>query len=217
MSSEPERRVELGKDRVVPRVQDAPAPTERMWTDGLPPAELPPPPPAPAVPQAEAPWAGVARGAPPVEPLPPAVPQAQEPWAGVERAAPPVELPPYPAPPPVVGPMFPRPAYPPAVGYPGYAPPAYGPPQPLAPRYGYVDSTPIWSIISFCCVAASVLGGLMLCGLPVLVTAPTGIVLGVVGHAKGEQMGKWAAIANGAVAALAVLLFVLFVAAIGGA
>ncbi|MGS2806510.1 hypothetical protein [Nocardia sp. MW-W600-9] len=199
MSTEPERPVELGKDRVVPRVQDAPAPTERMWNDGPPPAELPPHPEQAAVPPAPAP------------------PHAEAPWAGVERPAPPVELPPYPPPPPpVVGPMFPRPAYPPAVGYPGYARPAYGPPQPLTPRYGYVDSTPIWSIISFCCVAASVLGGLLLCGLPVLVTAPTGIVLGVVGHAKGEQMGKWAAIANGAVAALVVLVFVLFVAAIGG-
>ncbi|WP_067451600.1 hypothetical protein [Nocardia alba] len=74
----------------------------------------------------------------------------------------------------------------------------------------------MWSIVSFCCVAASVLGGAMLCGLPVLVTAPTGVVLGLVGHAKGEPLGKWAAIANGAIAALAVVLVLVFMALIGG-
>ncbi|MFI5499366.1 hypothetical protein ACIA5E_09910 [Nocardia asteroides] len=237
MSTEPEWAVELGKDRVVPRVQDAPAapePTQRMWTDNLPPAELPsdaelsppatpsaqdaPPPPPAAMSPSYAP-------SPPIAPPPavpgPAVPgpaRAETPWAGLERSAPPVELPPYPPPPPMAGPMYPRPGYPPAVSYPGYGAPAFGPPsQAPVPRYGYADTTPIWSIISFCCVAASLLGGLMLCGIPVLITAPTGIVLGVVGHAKGESMGKWAAIANGAVAALAVLVFVLFIAAIGGA
>lgn len=56
----------------------------------------------------------------------------------------------------------------------------------------------------------------MLCGLPVLVTAPTGVVLGLVGHAKGEPMGKWAAIANGAVGALAAVLVLVFVALISG-
>ncbi|MGC4989318.1 hypothetical protein ACLQ3L_08430 [Nocardia salmonicida] len=55
-----------------------------------------------------------------------------------------------------------------------------------------------------------------MCGLPVLITAPTGIVLGLVGHAKGEEMGKWAAIVNGAIAALAALAVVVFVAMIGG-
>ncbi|WP_194826675.1 hypothetical protein [Nocardia sp. XZ_19_231] len=59
-------------------------------------------------------------------------------------------------------------------------------------------------------------GGLALCGLPVLITAPTGIVLGLVGHAKGEEMGKWAAIVNGAIGALAALAVVVFVAMIGG-
>lgn len=195
MSTEPERRVELGKDREQPRVQDAPPPpepTQRMWTDNLPPAELPP---------ASAPG--------PV--------RAEASWAGLERPAPPAELPPYPPPPPAYPPAYPVPGQ---VGYgaPRYPGPIpYQPPPGLQPRYGYADNTPIWSIISFCCVAASVLGGAMLCGIPVLVTAPTGIVLGVVGHAKGEQMGKWAAIANAAVAALAAVVFVLLVVAIGGA
>ncbi|MGW6426413.1 hypothetical protein ACWF82_27380 [Nocardia sp. NPDC055053] len=188
MSTEPERRVELGKDRV----QDAPessapppAPTERMWVNDAPPAELPPPAPA----------------------------QPELPWAGIERPAPPVELPPYPPPPPA--PLYPQ-AYP-VPGRVGYGAPRYPLPYQPVPmqRYGYADSTPIWSIISFCCVAASVVGGAMLCGLPILVTAPTGIVLGIVGHAKGEQMGKWAAIANGVVAALAALAVVLFVVALG--
>ncbi|MFE6919739.1 hypothetical protein ACFVAV_01710 [Nocardia sp. NPDC057663] len=193
MSTEPERPVELGKDQVAPRVQDAPVlpePTQRMWTDNLPPTELPPPPaPGPA--------------------------RAEAPWAGIERPAPPVELPPYPPPPPA--PVYP-PRYP-VPGQVGYGTPRYPGPLPYQPmpmrRYGYADDTPIWSIISFCCVAASVLGGAMLCGLPILVTAPTGIVLGLVGHAKGEQMGKWAAIANGVVAALAALVVVLFVVAVG--
>ncbi|WP_446225687.1 hypothetical protein ACTWPB_11800 [Nocardia sp. IBHARD005] len=88
-------------------------------------------------------------------------------------------------------------------------------PYPPPPGYGYRDTTPLWSIFSFCCAAASVFGGLAMCGLPVLITAPTGIVLGVVGHAKGEEMGKWAAIVNGAIAALAALLVIVFVALLG--
>ncbi|MFF2084749.1 hypothetical protein ACFVVM_13300 [Nocardia sp. NPDC058176] len=178
MGTEPERRVELGKD--APRVQDAAEPTMIA------------PPPAPAA-------------------------SSELPWAGIEHATPPAELPPYPPPPP--GPVFPAPGYasPGAYGAPRFPVPPPYPPQQLPPRYGYVDSTPIWSILSFCCVAASVLGGAMLCGLPVLVTAPTGIVLGIVGHSKGEQMGKWAAIANGVVAALAAFVIVLLFVLIGSA
>ncbi|MBC7303391.1 MAG: hypothetical protein H5T78_20880 [Nocardia sp.] len=138
---------------------------------------------------------------------------------------PPVELPPYPQPPP--GPMFPAPGYP-AAGYPvsgnpvpGYPVPVRAPygaaPYPPPPGYGYKDNTPLWSIFSFCCAGASVFGGLAMCGLPVLITAPTGIVLGLVGHAKGEEMGKWAAIVNGAIAALAALLVIVFLVLIGTA
>ncbi|WP_156910573.1 hypothetical protein [Nocardia mangyaensis] len=190
MGTEPERRVELGKD--TPRVQDAAEPT--MIAPSAPPAAWP-------------------SAAPPVPAASPELP-----WAGIEHAMPPAELPPYPPPPPP-GPVFPAPGYavpgPAPYGVPRY--PVPPPPQALPPRYGYVDSTPIWSILSFCCVAASVLGGAMLCGLPVLITAPTGIVLGVVGHSKGEQMGKWAAIANGVVAALAAFVVVLLFVLIGSA
>ncbi|MFB7876226.1 MULTISPECIES: hypothetical protein [unclassified Nocardia] len=161
MDYEPDRPVELSKDRV----QDAPEP---------------------------------------VVPPPPVRPDQQ--WPGVE-------LPPYPGPPPAPQPMFPAPGYP--RGQYGVAP--YGPPQPLPPRYGYVDTTPIWSVLSFCCVAASFLGGALLCGLPVLVTVPTGVILGIVGHTKGEQLGKWAATANAVVGALAVLAVVVFFVALGSA
>ncbi|MFD3702932.1 hypothetical protein ACFWUP_07270 [Nocardia sp. NPDC058658] len=169
MGTEPERRVELGKD--VPRVQDAPEPA------------------------------------------------GGEPWGGIAHPGPAVELPPYPPPPP--GPVYPVPGYP-VAGYPvpGNPRAPYGAvpyqPYPPPPGYGYKDNTPLWSIFSFCCAAASVFGGLAMCGLPVLVTAPTGIVLGLVGHAKGEEMGKWAAIVNGAIAALAALLVIVFVALLGG-
>ncbi|WP_280344516.1 hypothetical protein [Nocardia neocaledoniensis] len=190
MDNEPEQRVELGKNRP----QDAPAPvqqTQKMWTDDLPPRELPPPVEPPAAPQ-------------------PGPARAEAPWAGIERPAPPVELPPYPPPPPAYPPVYPV-AGPMAYGAPRYPGPVPHPPGPQ-PRYGYADNTPIMSILSFCCVAASVLGGAMLCGLPVLFTAPTGIVLGVIGHHKGEQMGKWAAIANAVVAALAAVVVVAFIA-----
>ncbi|MFD4443007.1 hypothetical protein ACFWPK_24855 [Nocardia sp. NPDC058519] len=183
MGTGPERRVELGKDQVVPRVQDAPEVSD---------------------------------------------PSGGEPWGGIANPGPAVEMPPYPPPPPPA-PGYPAPGYP-AAGYPvsgnpvpGYPAPVRAPygaapyqPFPPQPGYGYQDNTPLWSIFSFCCAAASVFGGLALCGLPVLITAPTGIVLGLVGHAKGEEMGKWAAIVNGAIAALAALLVIVFVALLGG-
>src|SRR5690606_4853516 len=103
MEYEPDRPVDLGKDRV----RDAPEPV------------IPPPP-----------------------------VRADQQWPGVESA--PAQLPPYPPPPPAPQPMFPAPGYPRGQ----YGVPTYGPPQPLPPRYGYVDTTPIWSILSFCCVAA---------------------------------------------------------------
>ncbi|MFD4456870.1 hypothetical protein [Nocardia sp. NPDC058480] len=214
MGTEPERPVELGKDPVAPRVQDAPE--QPVVQD------------APAVSTAPMPaqsWYGIADPADEVAPPPPA-----QPWAGVANPGPVVDLPPYPPPPP--GPMYPAPGFP-GAGYPaaGNPPPGYPVPvrtpygavqypagavqYPAPPGYGYQDNTPLWSIFSFCCAAASVFGGLALCGLPVLITAPTGIVLGLVGHAKGEEMGKWAAIVNGAIAALAAVLVIVFVALLG--
>ncbi|MEV6660575.1 hypothetical protein [Nocardia fluminea] len=207
MGTEPEWRVELGKDQGVPRVQDAPEVAD---------------------PAGGEPWGGIVDPVRPGDAAPYPPPPAAPAWGGVANPA--VDLPPYPPPPP--GPMFPAPGYPaagnaaPIYPAPGYPPPGRGPhgapqypgqfPSPTPPGYGYRDNTPVWSIVSFCCVAASVLGGAMLCGLPVLVTAPTGVVLGLVGHAKGEPMGKWAAIANGAVAALAAVLVLVFVALISG-
>ncbi|MFC6014128.1 hypothetical protein ACFP3H_23995 [Nocardia lasii] len=143
-------------------------------------------------------------------------------WGGGANPVPAVELPPYPAPPPVYPAAgFPGPGYPavgnPAPGYPGQAPYGAvpfrpGPPQPV---YGYRDTTPLWSIFSFCCAAGSVFGGIALCGLPVLITAPTGVVLGLVGHAKGEEMGKWAAIVNGVIGALAAAVVIVFLVFLG--
>lgn len=214
MGTEPERRVDLGKDREQepPRTPSA----EQPWAgigSALPPDQLPPyPPPPPSYP-ATPPYPPA-----PGHPVGPAYPSASGHPAG-------------PAYPPPAGPAYPPGSgYPAPPGYPGYpgapvnpVPGAAGYGAPHAPgyashpprRYGPTDNTPIWSIISFCCVAASVLGGLMMCGLPVLVTAPTGIVLGIVGHAKGEEMGKWAAILNGVIAALAAIVVFVMLVAIG--
>jgi hypothetical protein len=46
------------------------------------------------------------------------------------------------------------------------------------------------SIVGFVCAAVAVLFTPVLFGL-------AGIVLGVVGHARGEPLGKWAAVAAG--------------------
>ncbi|WP_040798287.1 hypothetical protein [Nocardia higoensis] len=129
--------------------------------------------------------------------------------------------PPYAAPPPLSGNPYPpqggfAPA--PAPGqygapYPGayVPPPVYSPPGAPTP-HGYVESqTPIFSIISFSLAAASVLAILMLCGFPALLTAPAGVVLGIIGHNKQESLGIGAAITNGVILAL-VLLVILFVA-----
>ncbi|WP_378609336.1 hypothetical protein [Nocardia lasii] len=48
-----------------------------------------------------------------------------------------------------------------------------------------------------------------------LITAPTGVVLGLVGHAKGEEMGKWAAIVNGVIGALAAAVVIVFLVFLG--
>ncbi|QBS41391.1 hypothetical protein DMB37_15920 [Nocardia sp. CS682] len=56
-----------------------------------------------------------------------------------------------------------------------------------APR---TAGTQVFSIIGFVCAAVAVLFCPILFG-------PAGIVLGLIGHSKGESLGKWAAIASG--------------------
>ncbi|MEV6134899.1 hypothetical protein AB0L63_02280 [Nocardia sp. NPDC051990] len=53
------------------------------------------------------------------------------------------------------------------------------------------------------------------CGLPIVITGPAGIVLGIISHNKGESLGKWAVIANGAVLAIAVILVIAFIGFLG--
>ena len=212
MGTEPEHRVELGKDRPqdAPRVQDAPEPPAEpvlpvsAWAD----IETPAPPELPPYP------------APPLTPGPvyPGYAAPGNPGPAGYPGAPGYAQPGYPQP---GYPGYPQPGYP--VAQPGFGAPypygqlPYGQPVPYPPTgYGYRDSSPVWSIVSFSCVAASLVGGAMLCGLPLLLTVPAGIVTGLVGHGKGEQLGKWAAIANAAVGVLAAILVVLFLGAISG-
>ncbi|MEV6277932.1 hypothetical protein [Nocardia sp. NPDC051832] len=117
-------------------------------------------------------------------------------------------------------PGFPPPAPPPSYPaqgqqyqQPGYPQQPYGVPYP--PPYQQPSQTPIWSIISFACVACTFLG-LAFCGVPSLISAPLGVVLGIVGHVKGEELGKWAAILNGVTIVLGVILLVLGFAFING-
>ncbi|MEU6728112.1 hypothetical protein ABZ917_30775 [Nonomuraea wenchangensis] len=49
----------------------------------------------------------------------------------------------------------------------------------------------VWSVLGCVCAAVAVLYAPVLFGL-------AGIVLGVVGHLRGEPLGKWAALAAGA-------------------
>jgi hypothetical protein len=122
----------------------------------------------------------------------------------------------YPQPPVYPPPTYPQPGYPQAgpyggqPGYPGY--PGY-PYQPYTPPRQ--SDVPIFSIISFSCSAATALSVVMFCGLPIVITGPAGIVLGIIGHNKGESLGKWAALANGAVLAIAIILVVAFVGFLG--
>ncbi|MBF6355437.1 hypothetical protein IU449_12935 [Nocardia higoensis] len=129
--------------------------------------------------------------------------------------------PPHAAPPPPSGSPYPAqggfaPAPPPGpygAPYPGayVPPPVYSPPG-VPTAHGYQEQqTPIFSIISFALAAASVAAIVMLCGFPALFTAPVGIVLGIIGHNKKESLGLGAAITNGVILAL-VLVVILFVA-----
>ncbi|WP_051133387.1 DUF4190 domain-containing protein [Nocardia paucivorans] len=84
-------------------------------------------------------------------------------------------------------------------GYPSYPEQAYEP-------YGETEqerSGPqIFSILGFLCAAVS----LLFC--PILF-GPAGIVLGLIGHNKGEPWGKWAAIAAGAGLVVGLVLGIL--------
>lgn len=86
-------------------------------------------------------------------------------------------------------------------GEPGYGAPEPGPgggfpsyPQQSYEPYGETEQrrsgAQVFSIIAFVCAVIS----LLFC--PILF-GPAGIVLGLVGHSKGESLGKWAAIAAG--------------------
>ncbi|GAA3240350.1 hypothetical protein [Nonomuraea helvata] len=66
-------------------------------------------------------------------------------------------------------------------------PPPYPPPPPPQRQ---APSSQVLSIIGFVCAVVAVLFIPILFGL-------AGIVLGIVGHTRGEPLGKWAAVAAG--------------------
>lgn len=81
------------------------------------------------------------------------------------------------------------------------------------PHYPHPDTTtpaeraagtgqPLFSIISFCCAAVC----LVFCPI---VFGVAGIILGLIGHQRGERLGKWAALTS--VVALAIGLILAFV------
>lgn len=139
--------------------------------------------------------------------VPPAPPAAPQPGVYGYAYPPAPTPPPAPiAPPPYGGPQPPpygSPQPPPYGGYP-QQPPPYQP-------YGYrppAAETPVFSIVGFVC-AVLTLGFLVFCWFGVFLTGPLGIIFGVIGHNKGEELGKWAAIASGVTMALGVALGLL--------
>ncbi|MGW4325530.1 hypothetical protein ACWEKR_06515 [Nocardia sp. NPDC004573] len=72
----------------------------------------------------------------------------------------------------------------PQYGYPSYPQQGYEP-YATPPRQ---PGSQVYSIIGFVCAVTAVLFCPMLFG-------PAGIILGIIGHNKGESLGKWAAIA----------------------
>ncbi|GAA0935354.1 hypothetical protein [Nonomuraea longicatena] len=83
------------------------------------------------------------------------------------------------------------PTPPPSYQAPPYQQP-YGQPKPSS-------GTQLFSIFGFVCA------GLALLILPI-VFGPIGIVLGIVGHTRGEQLGKWAAVTAGVLMVVGMLL-----------
>ncbi|WP_433429190.1 hypothetical protein [Nonomuraea sp. CA-141351] len=79
-------------------------------------------------------------------------------------------------------------------------PPYPPPPPPQKPQ----PSNQILSIIGFVCAAVAVLFIPILFGL-------AGIVLGIVGHTRGEPLGKWAAVAGGVGMVLGIVLGAIIV------
>ncbi|MFC9893683.1 hypothetical protein ACFVMC_08310 [Nocardia sp. NPDC127579] len=133
-------------------------------------------------------------------------------WPAAEQ--PPVQSPSYPGfPPPAPPPAYQQPYGQPQYQHPGY-PQQYGFGTPgHVPPYAQPNQTPAWSIASFACLAVSAASVLFFCGFPMIVSGPVGVVLGMIGHSKGEPLGKWGAIANGVSVAIALLLLVLGIAA----
>jgi len=80
-------------------------------------------------------------------------------------------------------------------------PPGHPPPYPRPTA----QSVPVLSIIGFVCAAIALLIIPILFGL-------AGIVLGIVGHSRGEALGKWAAITSAIAMILGMVLGYLLVA-----
>lgn len=78
------------------------------------------------------------------------------------------------------------------------------PPPDPGPVPGTRVSDQVLSIIGFVCAAVAVLYIPVLFGL-------AGVVLGIVGHTRGEPLGRWAAIAAGAGMLAGTLLSILLV------
>lgn len=190
-----------------------PAPFPQAQPQDAGPPQYTPPGGYPAYPTGEAPSSYPADPAGAVAPSHPAYPQQSiptYPQQGYPQQGGYPQQPGYPQAGGAYGqPGYPQPAaygYPPQYGGPGYQP--YGPYGP--PR----SDTPAWSIASFVCLGITAVAA-VLCFIPIVVTAPAGIIFGIVGHSKGEQLGKWAAIANGVVLALAIVLVVAVVGIAG--
>ncbi|WP_175585370.1 DUF4190 domain-containing protein [Nocardia cyriacigeorgica] len=98
-------------------------------------------------------------------------------------------------------------AYPPAAGpggeagggFPSYPQQSFQPYEAEPQRSG----TQVFSIIGFVCA------GICLLFCPILF-GPAGIILGIIGHNKGEPLGKWAAIAAGVAMAIGLILTFAF-------
>ncbi|VFA99640.1 DUF4190 domain-containing protein [Nocardia cyriacigeorgica] len=105
-------------------------------------------------------------------------------------------------------PGYPEGAYPSATGGPGGEAGGGFPSYPQQSFQPY-DAQPqrsgaqVFSIIGFVCA------GICLLFCPILF-GPAGIILGIIGHNKGEPLGKWAAIAAGVAMAIGLILTFAF-------